>query len=142
MTCYDCGGGLYEYGPAVTKRLDEYKTEDKEARAESFHPEELLPLLWSTLWERSGLSYKKKVFTWMQILVQLSTIAHASNITWDKGKYYCPLVKNCEFPRDQQYYRPDGLPMWITLKWTDWKGRPIIQKLLPPIKVLLHRLCW
>jgi len=131
MTSLDCGGGMYDYGPDVEKMIKTYRDEDKECRAPAFHPEELLPALWRTIFEETNSSHNRKVFLWTRILVQLATISRSSDISWEKGKKYCPLVKDLEFPKDKKYYRPDGMPTWIILKWTDWKGRPANQKKEP-----------
>lgn len=123
MTSLDCGGGTFENGHRIDKVMEDLKLEDEERRAPSFHPEEMLPKLWTTIWEKMSMSYEKKVFLWTRILVQLSTIARASDISYEKNRQYCPLVSDMEFPKVERYYRPDGLPMFITLVWRDWKGR-------------------
>ena len=93
MTSIDCGQGKFVYGPAIDELLDTYKEEDEESRAPAFHPEEALLLLWAAVWEKSALSYYKKVCMWTRILVQLGTISRSSDLCWEKGRTYCPKVK-------------------------------------------------
>lgn len=93
MTSIDCGGGPFVYGPAIDKMLDTYKEEDEEARAPAFHPEQLLPVLWKAVWEDMAMSYYKKVVLWTRVLIQLGTIARASDIAWEKNRQHCPKVK-------------------------------------------------
>jgi hypothetical protein len=104
--------------------MDDYMA-DEEDHAVAFSPEEMLPIIYEVIWYKSSLSLEKKTILWTRVLVQLATIARGSDISWEKGAHYCPLVKNIQFPKDKRNYREDGLPLWIVLVWTDWKGRPV-----------------
>jgi hypothetical protein len=124
MTCIDVGQEKFERSELLSGWMESID-EDEEARAELFHPEVALPLLYESLFDGfDKIDDKKKINLWARLLVQIATISRASDICWSTQRKYCPLVKDLEFPEDKAHYREDGMPMFITLVSTDWKGRP------------------
>jgi hypothetical protein len=123
MACRDAGSNFFDRTELISSYMESID-EDDEARAELFHPEVALPTLYETLFEKSKISDKKKINLWARILLQLATISWSSDVTWGSQQEYCPHIRDLEFPTDGEHYREDGMPMYITLTWTDWKGRP------------------
>jgi hypothetical protein len=130
MTCRDAGSTFFDHTELITTYMDDIN-EDDEAWANLFHLEETLPMLYEALFEKMNISEHKKINLWARLLLQFATISRSSDVTWSKQHEYCPLVKDLEFPTDAEHFREDGMPMYITLTWTNWKGRPKKHKRRP-----------
>lgn len=118
-------GTLLEFGGARLQRsgrmqnvIQQWTNTDKASRAEAFRLEHILPKLWDIIWKMNW-THEKKVAIWARFLVQVATISRASDVT-----EYCPTLRECGFPTNPLIQTEDGLPLWISLVWHDWKGRP------------------
>lgn len=92
MTTLDCSEKEYVTGPAIDKLMDEWNDEDEEERAPVFDPEDMLPRLWLTIWEKYPGNYMKRLTLWTHVLIQLATVSRSSDISWSKLAEYCPLI--------------------------------------------------
>ena len=127
-------GVLKEFGqprlvrtPELQAYFANWAIADDRCPAVAFHFEEVLPLLWDALWsEQFNESHKKKVETWARLLLQLTVIGRSSDVS-----EYCPENWSVAFPSNEAHYTLDGMPLWIEVKWLDWKGRNLAKNSEP-----------
>jgi hypothetical protein len=124
---FGCPDGL-EKDANTSKLVDHLKESNDPRRAPAFSLDEALPKLFRALFVLNVFpTWAKKVRVWARLLVMIALIARSSDIT-----DYCPKFETLKFPDDPVDFTPDGIPRYVEVCFTDWKGRPDWSKTQQP----------
>jgi hypothetical protein len=112
-------GDFIKKAADIKKMCNRFLEEDCPNPAPAWLLEIELPKLWDALWNKIQGNYQWKVKLWCRLLVQIGTIARASDVT-----EYCPHLGSVKFPVHENDWFKDGSPAYIRLEWTNWKHCP------------------
>ena len=104
--------------PDVKERFKVSSRNYKPNGAPSVDPIDFLPRMFEACFVKDKKSILEKVRNWQMILLSISHFYRPS-----EACQYCPLVSSVELPKSKADIDVDGVPKWLVLSLSEWKGR-------------------